>query len=230
MEPSGKWHTEHPDPSQHGQVTSNFLTRTFQCLLEAVAGRAPFCRLRYTQSKVLLVRSYPSGDACAVGPAGLGPVQPGWRENSDRSRICSWGGLRENQQKKTANWKSSLQLCCCFWQEKGWQVLSLSAQAAGQPQIHDARDPHHLPSTPSPWPWRPPTAAGRAGVPFSRWCVMAPSHVPRSGGDGWGGTGVRPPVAAQGGCQPAVLPRTIACTSPGLGRNAFQLQIPSLIR
>lgn len=35
-----------------------------------------------SRSKTLLVRSYPPGDVHAVGPAGLGPVQPGCREDS----------------------------------------------------------------------------------------------------------------------------------------------------
>lgn len=50
---------EHPDHSQNGQVTSNFLIRSFQRLLEAVASHAPLCQLRYTQSKALLVQSSP---------------------------------------------------------------------------------------------------------------------------------------------------------------------------
>lgn len=55
-----------------------------------------------------------------------------------------WGGSWENQQKKMANWKISLQLCCCFLQERGHQALCLPVQAAGQPQIIDACDLHHL--------------------------------------------------------------------------------------
>lgn len=50
---------EHPDHSQNGQVASNFLIRSFQRLLEAVASHAPFCQPRYARSKALSVQSSP---------------------------------------------------------------------------------------------------------------------------------------------------------------------------
>lgn len=133
---------EHPDHSQNGQVTSNFLIRSFQRLLEAVASHAPPCQLRYTQSKALLVHSSPR--VMPMLQDLLIWVWFSWGEGRTQTGAGSPAGSCEKQQKKTSNYKSSLQLCCFFGQEKGRQVLCLPAEAAGQVQVHDAHDLHHL--------------------------------------------------------------------------------------
>lgn len=111
----------------------------------------------------------------------------------------------KTNKKMTANCKSSLQLCPCFLQEKGHQVLRLPAQAAGQPQIHDARALHrlrqcHLLGCGDQLPL--PVALGFLSRGEAWW--HSPSCHGQEGGDG--GDGGPAPTTAQGGHQPTVLP------------------------